>query len=67
VLQSLWGKEQLPGMRKGDKVKVLPARRLRRETTMSLKSLKYLSVLQQARLLMDSKSKTTRTFQKEQK
>jgi len=54
-------------MRKGDKVKVLPARRLRRETTMSLKSLKYLSVLQQARLLMDSKSKTTRTFQKEQK
>jgi hypothetical protein len=29
--------EELPGMRKGDKLKVLLARRLRRETTMSLK------------------------------
>jgi len=29
--------EDLPGMRKGDKVKVLLARRLRRETAMSLK------------------------------
>jgi hypothetical protein len=53
-------------MRKGDKFKLLPARRLRRETTMSLKSLKYLSALRQARLLMDSKRKNTRTFLKEQ-
>jgi hypothetical protein len=29
--------QQLPGMRKGDKLKVSLARRLRRETTMSLK------------------------------
>jgi hypothetical protein len=29
--------EELPAMRKGDKVRVMLARRLRRETTMSLK------------------------------
>jgi hypothetical protein len=32
-----WREEELPRMRKGDKVKVLLAHRLRRETTMSLK------------------------------
>jgi REP element-mobilizing transposase RayT len=32
-----WKEEDLPGMRKGDKVKLRLARRLRRETTMSLK------------------------------
>lgn len=32
-----WKEEDLPGWRKGDKVKVVLARRLRRETTMSLK------------------------------
>jgi hypothetical protein len=31
-----WKKEGLPDLRKADKVKVPPARRLRRETTMSL-------------------------------
>ena len=32
-----WTEEELPAMWKGDKVKVMLARRLRRETTMSLK------------------------------
>jgi hypothetical protein len=32
-----WKEADLPGLRKGDKVKVLLARRLRCETTMSLK------------------------------
>ena len=32
-----WKEEDLPGRRKGDKVKLALTRRLRRETTMSLK------------------------------